>query len=61
MEKIIAEYRKRVEKYCEFANTKLDEVSSGKLQLADIDIESMVRTSNMLVVTCHRIFTNQPL
>ena len=61
MEEIVFEYREMVKKYCKFVNIKLDEVLSGKSQLADIDIESMARTANTLVVTFRRITENQPL
>ena len=61
MEEIVFEYREMVKKYCKFVNIKLDEVLSGKSQLADIDIESMARIANTLVVTFRRITENQPL
>lgn len=61
MEEITIEYREMVKKYCAFVNIKLDEALDGKSQLADIDIESMARTVNTLVVTSKRIAENQPL
>lgn len=61
MEEITVEYREMVKKYCAFVNIKLDEALDGKSQLADIDIESMVRTANTLVVTSKRVAENQPL
>ena len=60
MEEITVEYREMVKKYCAFVNIKLDEALDGKSQLADIDIESMVRTANTLVVTSKRVAENQP-
>ena len=61
MEEITIEYREMVKKYCAFVNIKLDEALDGKSQLADIDIESMARTANTLVVTYKRVAENQPL
>ena len=61
MEEITIEYREMVKKYCTFVNIKLDEALDGKSQLADIDIESMARTANTLVVTFKRVADNQPL
>ena len=61
MEEITIEYREMVKKYCAFVNIKLDEALDGKSQLADIDIESMARTANTLVVTYRRVAENQPL
>ena len=61
MEEITIEYREMVKKYCAFVNIKLDEALDGKSQLADIDIESMARTANTLVVTSKRVAENQPL
>ena len=61
MEEITIEYREMVKKYCAFVNIKLDEALDRKSQLADIDIESMARTANTLVVTYKRVAENQPL